>query len=267
MFINENNINIDLGLKQKYKIIQFSDTHLTLYDETDDEEAINYVKQMEEAWYKVRVDFAHHFNEKYDHNLLPSKECFDKLIEYVNTENPDCLLLTGDIIDYYSPTNYRYLEKSLASLKCKYLFCCGNHEMPLESFETICKDEIEAYEFEEIIVVSLDNSKKEFSAKQLAILKKLLEKNKPIILGMHIPIITNYNEDMMKMYDEYFAIRYNNSNDVTKEFINLLISNENVKAILCGHTHGKSVSNFGSNKPQYIASSGLIGFVNKITIT
>ena len=84
---------------------------------------------------------------------------------------------------------------------------------------------------------------------------------------MHIPIVTKYNEEEMKLFDEYFVIRYDQANKNTKEFIELLISNNNIKAIFCGHTHGYSVSNFGLNKPQYIASSGLIGFVNKIKIS
>lgn len=266
MFLRINEIEINLGLKKQYKVIHFSDTHLCLFDEIDTKEEKEYALKMEEAWYKVRVDFANHFKEEYDRNLLSSKECFDKLIAYSDQENPNCLLLSGDIIDYYSRTNYKYLEEKLNCLSYKYLFCCGNHETPLELFDTICKDEIEYKEDEEIILVSLDNSKKKFTNKQITILKELIDKNKPIIISMHIPIITKYNCESMDIFDDYFAIRYNDADNSTKQFIDLLVYSNNVKAVFCGHTHGMNVTNFGLNKPQYIASSGLIGYVNKITI-
>ena len=44
------------------------------------------------------------------------------------------------------------------------------------------------------------------------------------------------------------------------------VNNDNIKAVFCGHTHGASISYLNENKPQICASSGLIGFVNNITI-
>ena len=98
------------------------------------------------------------------------------------------------------------------------------------------------------------------------LVKKELEEDKPIIIVMHIPISTKYNENEMKKFDPYFVIYENDTDETTKEFINILVSNDNIKAILCGHTHGHLESYFAPNKLQCCASSGLIGLVNKIII-
>ena len=71
----------------------------------------------------------------------------------------------------------------------------------------------------------------------------------------------------MKKYDTYYIIDHQNCDKVTKEFIDLVISHPLIKHIFCGHTHGQGLSEFAKNKNQYCASSGLIGYVNKIILS
>lgn len=265
-FIQENKIILQLNINKEYKLIHFSDVHAIVHNE---EGYVDKANELEEAWINVRKDFADHFNELcLEEHLIPSKECLDKLIEYANSQNPDVSLLSGDIIDYYSNGNFMYLKESLSKLNHQYLFACGNHETPANLYDDLCMGdaEINHLDFNEIIIVSLDNSTKKFSKKQYEKVLKLTEKNVPILLLMHIPIVTEFNEKDMELYDSYFVIDYKKCDFETLKFINLIKENGNIKAIFCGHVHGASVSNFGLDKPQYCASSGLIGYVNKIIL-
>ena len=268
-FIQENIISLDIGLKKQYTIIHFSDVHVITYTDSDSEQEKEKAIKQEQAWYRVRKDFAIHFKEVCDdHHMIPSVNCLDNLIEYNNNNKPDITLLSGDIIDYYSTSNYQYLKKSLDLIQNPYLFACGNHETPSSRYDELCNGngKFNYKEFEEFIVVSIDNSKKVIDQQQYDLLVELLNKNKAILLTMHIPLLTKYNENEMKMYDSYFIINYLDTDETTLKFLNLVTNNNLIKAIFCGHTHGASKSFVSENKPQFCASSGLIGYVNLIKI-
>ena len=73
-------------------------------------------------------------------------------------------------------------------------------------------------------------------------------------------------EKEMSKYDSYFVINYKDCDEVTAEFLKLIEEEPLITNILCGHTHGKGESNFAKGKKQYCASSGLIGYLNNITV-
>lgn len=268
-FIQENNIELNLNLKRKYKLIHFSDVHVITHTNTDTKEDITKAINNENAWIRVRQDFASYFSEVCNsEHLIASTKCLDNLIDYTNLNNPDLLILTGDIIDYYSVSNYNYLKNSLNKVKCPYLFSCGNHETPSSLYKEITNNnnEINYIEFDEFIVVSIDDSKKVVNQYQFETLKKICLLNKPVIITCHIPMMSKHNELDMQKYDKYYIMGYDSNDQTTVSFIDFVVNNENIKAVFCGHTHGASISYLNKNKPQYCASSGLIGFVNNITI-
>ena len=269
-FIQENIINIDLGLSKEYKLVHFSDVHVATYNvQSDDIDTIKKAKDQEKTWIKQRVDFAEKFNETYDTNyLLPSADCLNNLIDYSNMNYADLVLLTGDIIDYYSLTNYKYLKNALTSLSAPYLFSCGNHESPSHLFKEICQGDCDFnyVNFGEFIVASINNSTRKIKLSQLTALNNLIVNKIPIILAMHIPIMTKYNRDIFIKLDSYYSMRHDDNDEVTNSFIDLVCSSEEVKALLCGHTHGSISSIIAPDKPQYCCSSGLIGHVNKIIV-
>lgn len=268
-FIQENKIELNFSLKNEYKIIQISDVHAMTYSDFDSPSEINEAKKAEDLWYRQRTWFAGRANETYnDSHMIPSKECLSKLVDYINTQNPTAAVLSGDIIDYYSKSNYELLISECKRIKPPFVFSNGNHEIPASNYKEITNSAIgfKVLNLGEFKIISLDNSTKSVSAETLDLVKNELEDDIPVIIAMHIPISTIYNKKEMGKFDSYFIIDENECDDTTKEFVNLLINNENVKTILCGHTHGHSETYFAPNKPQICASSGLIGFVNNITI-
>ena len=160
------------------------------------------------------------------------------------------------------------LKEELKRIEYPFVFSYGNHETNLELFKEITNSDIGfmVLNFNEFKIISLDNSKKSITTNTLNNFKKELADEKPIIVSMHVPISTSYNEEEMKKYDPYFVIYENNTDNITKEFIDILVQNDNIKAILCGHTHAHSETYFAKNKLQCCATSGLIGLVNKIII-
>lgn len=269
-FIQEKLVHIDLGLSRKYILIQFNDIHAVSFNiETDNLEAIDKASKQEETWFYQRQDFARSFNEVYDQeSLFTSTDCLNHLIDYSNSVHPDLVLLTGDIIDYYSHENYDFFKKSIRKIKSPYLFSCGNHESPSELFQEICGGncDFSYVDFVDFFVVSIDNSKRKITTEQLRLLETLVKYQKPIILAMHIPIMTEYNEKEFTQLNSYYSIKYNDCDETTSIFINLISSSDEVKAIFCGHVHGTIISHITPNKFQYCCSSGLIGNVNKIII-
>ncbi len=268
-FIQEHSITIQMGLKKEYHLIHFSDVHMiNLNIDANSEEYEKAVKN-EQAWIRVRKDFANYFHEICnEEQMLPSYQCLEQLLQYVKSNQPDAFIMTGDIIDYYSKDNLTYLEESLKDIKIPFVITCGNHESPVSIFDKLTNghSDFQVIEFPEFKIIGLDDSCKQISSKQLQQLKEQLQDGKKVLICMHIPIMTSKNEEKMKKYDSYFIIDSKNCDPITKEFIELLETNESIQSIFCGHTHGASESYFAENKKQYCASSGLIGYVNKIII-
>ena len=268
-FIQEKIIDINLGLKKEYKLIHISDVHMVTYKDSDSKESIDEALKAEDLWYRQRTWFADKFNEPYNEpHMIPSLECLEKLIDYINKEEPNAAILSGDIIDYYSDTNYEALVKECAKIKPNYVFSIGNHEQPSSRFKALTNSDIalSILNLDEFKILSLDNSLKSVSIESLSRFKEELKDNKPIIVVMHIPISTQFNKEEMNKLDQYFIINEEDCDMITKEFIDLLVNNDNVKAILTGHLHGFSKTYYAPGKLQVSASSGLIGMVNKIII-
>jgi len=268
-FIQEKIINITLGVSKEYQLIHFTDVHAIKYHPSDSTESIEKAIQQEKIWTALRLDFARKFSETFDAKyLLPSTECLINLIDHANRNHPDLVLMTGDIIDYYSDTNYAFMKQSFTELKAPYLFTCGNHESPSHNFHDLCQGncDFNVIDLGEFFVVAIDNSTRRVNAFQRDAFAKLLTLKKPILMACHIPMMTVHNEaDFLKL-DDYYTMSYKDCDKVTGEFIDLVSSSDGVKAIFCGHVHGSITSLIAPNKPQYCCSSGLIGSVNKIII-
>lgn len=267
-FIQENLINIQLNLKKTYTLVHFSDVHIVAFPNDIDSKEYAQANEHESAWYRVRKDFANYFKETCtEEQMIPSIDCLKKLLAYTTSIHPNLLMMSGDILDYDSQSNIDFLTKELNQIDYPFVLSCGNHEHPdIFSQLTNHQETFMVKNLKEFKVISVDNSTKKFSKKQVELLKKELGDNLPILLCMHIPLMTKNNQEEMKKYDSYYIIDHQNCDVSTKEFIDLILSAPQIKHVFCGHTHGKGCSSLIANKNQYCASSGLIGYVNKIMI-
>ena len=76
------------------------------------------------------------------------------------------------------------------------------------------------------------------------------------------------NSSEMKKFDDYYVISDKLTDKNALKFLSLVRRPDSaVKAIFCGHVHGYHFSYFAEGKPQICASSGMVGFVHKFTIS
>ncbi len=271
--IKENHLKIE-GVKGEHLFLHFSDTHAIYSDSLSSSEEIAKAKEHEKGWDVVKRDFARHFGEPFNkEHEIPSYKAFLQLMDYAKIVRPERLLLSGDIIDYLSPAALRLLKAALSEYGTDYIYVPGNHEGRYDKHSELLQfnngsDDVGIYESDGFIIASVDDSEKTVSDKQLATLERLLTGKVPVVLLMHIPISTELNCEEMKKFDSYYVISNDTADKNAHEFLKLLTRPDSaVKAILCGHVHGYHLSYFYNGKPQICASSGLAGFVHKLTIT
>lgn len=57
-----------------------------------------------------------------------SKKIFPKWMKFANDQKYDAVIMGGDMIDYLTPENVKFVKKNLKHLKMPYLYTMGNHE-------------------------------------------------------------------------------------------------------------------------------------------
>ena len=105
----------------------------------------------------------------------------------------------------------------------------------------------------DMTILGFDDSKRTITKAQIEILKNTLREGKPILIAMHIPIMTECGDD-------YYYLNYEGCPDENREFVNLIKENaDKVIAVTCGHLHYSSVAELCPGVTQYVSSQGLTG--------
>ena len=275
--ITEFSYSFDLGLGKEYTLYQISDTHViagndaTAVENENRRVGVNGIGGSRES-------YAKQFNEAYDITQLctSSLDNYYRIMNYVNSKNPDGICITGDLVDYYSSENWTFLYNELTKIPVPYIWTIGNHENPSESFGTlpgIDTPDFSVLEFADFKIISLDNTNKDlqdrycYSANQLELLTAEIAKGKPIIIIQHTPIVNDYNSNTrVAKCGEYYYMSRNNCDKTTADVIDLICNSSTVKLVLAGHIHGETIAEIAPGKSQITCSSALMGVVNRITI-
>ena len=116
-------------------------------------------------------------------------------------------------------------------------------------------------------MVGIDNADRSITALQNARLRELLSTGKPMILAMHVPIMTEGNRNLLADCGEYFQLNHTGADRETLEFVNILRENAGqILAVLAGHLHFGNVSEIAPGLKQYVSSQGILGNVNRYEI-
>lgn len=102
------------GLDRVYRFWQFSDMHVSFAFPTDSKAEIARVIERNKFW-----------TQDDGQNCL---YMLDRLIEEANAQSLDGVMICGDLIDYYSKSNFRYVKEKLSALRTKFFYAVGNHE-------------------------------------------------------------------------------------------------------------------------------------------
>ena len=264
------NFKIKAKGTSKKVFYQISDAHLAVFDELSSEEDKNWAIKQTQAWLKTRAYVAKEHGEAFNDMSKSSKEYFENAIAEV--KNADALILSGDICDYISDANMRFLETELKKVKVPIISVCGNHENAAKIKDgyifSKTKESVSLLEFDDLCLVGIDNSLKRVTKSQAEAVKDILKINKPVILVMHTPIKTEDTAEIFKEVGDYYALNHNQQTKSTKEFIELLKQNDDkIILVLAGHLHFKTVGHITNKLCQITASQNLTGNIFRYEIS
>lgn len=259
------------GVRKKI-LYHFSDTHLSQYDALSSQEEKQRAEETAAAWCKGRENFAHQYSQPCtDAQKCSAERHFRNLLDYAAADG-DAIVLCGDIFDYVSGANLRFFDAALTGLSAPCMAVSGNHEAPGDippeghRFSQVTSP-VQVLELEDLIILGFDNSRREITREQNARLREILELGKPVILAMHVPIMTDGNRDILFSCGEYFRLNHPDATPETLEFIELLkCSAPQIIAVLAGHLHFPNDSEIVPGLTQYVSSQGILGNINRYEI-
>ncbi len=266
------------GVQETYQFLYITDTHIVLPKEKDGQQIFEYASSR--------------LNTFSQDGVSPSSDQFPGWVHYANTKGFDGLLLGGDIIDSPSASNLSYLQASLEKINIPYIYTLGNHDwtfpweymteesstkyLPLLAPYMDNNTSIHSIEYEEFIIVSVDNSSNQIKPDALEEYKTILAQEKPVILMLHVPL---YTPSILKKAS---GIWQNGvilgggihggiyPNDVSAQFIALTTAKDSpVEAVLAGHVHFAEKSDIIGEKsiPQITGDAGFKGMGTIIQIS
>ncbi len=257
------------GVKKKV-IYHFSDSHLTEFDALSDENEKEKAIKSTAAWENVRKGFCDVSGEGYEelHRQAPLTH-FKNLLQ--TASDGSALIMAGDTLDYINGANIRATDAALKGYETPYIAVCGNHEnaeqVPFGHALSGMRDEVQIIEFEDMVILGIDDSKRKVSSKVFDALCELFKGEKPILLAMHIPIMTEGNRERLLNSGVYFQLNYEGCPEENNEFIELVRQNsERFIAILAGHLHYPNISEVASGLTQYVSGQGITGNINRYII-
>lgn len=266
------------GLTKEYNFLFLTDTHIIISDEQEEQQVKDYTQS------RLPV-----FNTEENKTSVPQ---LDEWITYANQQKYDGLLLGGDIIDFPSAANIDYLAFSLKKLEIPYLYTPGNHDWtyPWEYMTEKGKENylsllspymednpaIHTLEYEDFIIVAINNSSNQIDPDALQTYKSILSEGKPVIVLMHVPLYTD--SVLAKSKEEWNSgvvlgggIHGGIYPDaVSTEFLQLTLAKTSpVAAILSGHVHLSDTSEVLGDKniPQITGDAGYKGIGTRIHIS
>lgn len=255
------------GLERSYTMIQISDSHLIVTDDNSTLEHVQKAKEQESAWQEVKKGFAELFGEPCGkEHEISTVCCFEKVMDFVKEQKTDLLIFSGDVLNYEHEEGIRYFTEYMDGYSGEWLFVPGNHDndsMP----QRLGLEGIQVRELDGVRVIGLDDSRMTLSSTQLEQLKEVLADGKPSVLVMHVPVETEYNAEDFKLLGSSFMLHRDRTDDSGREFIALCENpSAPIVAVLCGHIHGYVKGQLILGREQICCSSGMVGFVHRITV-
>ena len=257
------------GINKKI-IYHFSDVHLSQYDSLSSESERQDALKQSRFWEGGRLYFANTYNEPFS-----SDQCKDSYTHFINlsdeAQKGDAVVMTGDICDYISGANIRAVDHCLSKLTVPFMYVCGNHDnseqIPDGCIISQAKNPVQTLDLGDLIIFGIDNSSRRITSEQNEALKWALSADKPLIIAMHVPIMTDENKDILGKCEEYYIL---NNSSVSREILGLIDiikqNSDRIIAVLAGHLHFMNNSEIVSGLTQYVSSQGLLGNINRFEI-
>ncbi len=273
------------GLKNDYTFLHITDLHVSAYSDADTAGMTSDRKNL----LAVR-------RNAFKADGIFAEERMPYMFAYADKINADLTLLTGDILDFPSGKNVSLLQDTIQATKTPDLFILGNHDwcygdddyfsanaiqnqIPLfnqmSAGEPANDPNFHYVEYEDLLVVAVDNSQDMVTKTTVDKFMALYEKNKPIILILHVPMyVETLTADSVKVWKKDLGMggkgvnAWHPENDVER-FYNAVCLDENtpVVAVVAGHVHFNHEDVFPNGVPQYITTTAYTGDCRVIRVT
>ncbi|MGI6093932.1 MAG: metallophosphoesterase [Lachnospiraceae bacterium] len=271
--VNKKEIEIP-GVKGEYEFAVVNDLHIIVPDGS----YLSSKNQIVNARY-------HEFRNQYG---VTSTENWPNMVKQINSYHPDGVVLNGDMIDFYSDANLESLLKGIKNLNAPIIYTRADHDLGIYYSGSVSQEEcrkkqeagwkmqaVMIQEFEEIIIVGINNNTRQISETTLQTLKEIWEKDKPVILFLHVPLESLVNDELAGMSKIYWQNRVllwgENSlyipNKTTKQFLDMVYDpNSPVVAVVGAHLHFPHDGPLKRNIRQIVFDAGYKGNIGFITV-
>ena len=255
------------GVRRKV-IYHFSDSHLAEYDEQSPPEEIARAKERTAAWDRMKRDFCLDNGAPFGaYESRPALWHFRHMLAAAG--DGDALVLAGDTLDYVSPANLRTFDRETADIRVPLVTVCGNHEKDVPPGYRFSAAAVPVQELDlgDLRILAFDNIRRSVTKEQNAVLEAALLDGKPLILAVHIPVMTPGNEAHLRAVSPYFTFNYDGCPEENLEFIELIRRHPTpVLAVLAGHLHFSDISEIAPGVPQYVTAQGMTGSMNRYIV-
>ena len=266
------------GLTGEYKFVHISDSHVSAFSDAD-----------QKSWTSARVQYNTARRNSFMADGLYAEERFPLLFDYAAEIGADGMFLTGDLIDFPSQKNIALLYENVSRFNGKSIFCLGNHDWnysddymtgnsvvtnrPLFNDLTSGDPYFSYVEYDGFIVAAIDNSSDVVTQETVDKFFALYEKNKPIILLLHVPLhAETLAPDVKKVWGGRnitmgIGAMGSDWGSVQQLYTSVCLDEDTpVVAVFAGHVHFNHEDTFPNGVPQYITSTGYTGDLRVVTV-
>ncbi len=221
---------------------------------------------------------------------MRSVELWPEVVKFLNYRDFDGIIFGGDMLDYYSDSNLKAFMQEFQKLKSEVpiLYIRADHDYGYwygggvlketdthALHKTIDKDDIndKYWEFDDFIMIGVNNSTKDMPQEQLDLISSLYEKNKKIIMVTHVPYASKIDESLealsmevrKKMY--YWGGGDYIPNAITKAYLDKVYAEDtNICQVLAGHLHAQWDGMLTQQVPQHIFTPSYMGTIGIIHV-
>lgn len=265
------------GLQREYTLAWVSDLHMITDKEAGD------------------VDVAQLYDVKKRYDDLPvtqdgihAEDLWPEIVKFLNYQEFDGIIFGGDMIDYCSSSNIEALKDGYDSLHAPVLYIRADHDygswygsytlndIKAHSLQaSIDGDDIEKkyLEFDDFIVIGVDNSNKNMPSGQMWMLEELYNKGKPVIAVTHVPYESKVDDSLEKLSFQvrnkvyYWGGGDYIPNEYTEEYFHMIYREEtHVEQVLAGHLHASWDGMITEQVPEHIFGPAFEGHLGVIHV-
>lgn len=265
------------GIQREYTLAWVSDLHMITDKEAGD------------------VDVACLYDVKKRYEELPvtqdgihAEDLWPEIVKFLNYQEFDGIIFGGDMLDYCSTSNMEALKAGYDQLKAPVMYIRADHDYG-SWYGSYLLDDVKAHslhasidgdelenkymEFDDFMIIGVDNSNKNMPSGQMWALEELYNKRKPVIAVTHVPyestVDTSLEELSFKVRNKiyYWGGGEYIPNEYTEEYLHMIYREDTiVKQVLAGHLHASWDGMITEQVPEHIFGPAFDGHLGVIHV-